>query len=69
MAENKQQEVYTLIAEGDLDGTLESMRVSVVRGTLVRLMLLHKRQKLLGRPSLGLEVVIVGRGSPSVHLS
>jgi hypothetical protein len=31
-----------LVAEGDLDGALEAVSVSVVAGTLVRLVLLHQ---------------------------
>lgn len=57
-----------LIAKGDLDRALESMGIPIVRSALVRLMLLHERQKLLGCPSLGLEVVIVGCGRAGIHL-
>lgn len=36
--------------------------------TLVRLMLLHQGEKLLGGPTLGLEVIVVGGRGTSVHL-
>ena len=48
-----------IVAKRDLDGTLEAMYVTIVAGTLVRLMLFHEWDEFLGLPSLCLEVVIV----------
>ena len=45
-----------VVAEGDLDGTLEAVEVAVVAGTLVGFMLLHQWEQFLGSPALGLEV-------------
>lgn len=57
-----------VVAERDLDGTLESVNVTVVASTLVCLMLPHQWEQLLGGPALGLEVVVVGSGGTGVHL-
>lgn len=56
-----------VVAEGDLDGTIETVNVTVVAGTLVCLVLPHERNELLGGPALGLEVVVVGSRRTSVH--
>ena len=58
----------SLVAKRDLDGPLKPVSVAVVRCTLVGLVLPHERQKLVGSPSLGLEVVIIGCRSARVHL-
>ena len=58
-----------LVSERHLDWTLKAMRVSVLTSTLIGLMLLHQRDKLLGGPALGLKVIIVRRRGPGVHLS
>jgi len=50
----------SLISKRDLDGSIETMQILLVAGALVGLMLSHQGQKLLGRPTLCLEVVIVG---------
>lgn len=57
-----------VVTERNLDGSLKSVNVAVVARTLVGLMLLHQGDELLGGPTLGLEVVVVGSGSASVHL-
>lgn len=57
-----------VVSKGDLDGSVESMEVSVVAGSLVGLMLLHERKKLFRRPTLCLEVIVIGGGSTGVHL-
>jgi hypothetical protein len=59
---------HILVAKRDLDRALETMNIPILRSTLIRLMLSHERQKLLGRPSFGLEVIVVGRRSAGVHL-
>lgn len=56
-----------VVAEADLDWPLEAMQIPVVGRTLVCLMLLHQRNQLLGRPTLGLEVVIVGGRCSCIH--
>lgn len=56
-----------VVTKRHLDGTLISVNVLVVRGTLVRLMLLHEWQQLLCRPALGLEVIVVRSRGSSVH--
>jgi len=48
-----------MVSKGDLDGAIEPMEVPVVTSTLVCLVLLHKRNQLLGRPTFSLEVIIV----------
>lgn len=48
-----------VVSERNLDRTLGSMDVPVVRGPLVGLVLPHERQKLLGCPALGLEVIVL----------
>lgn len=58
-----------LVAKRDLDRAFEAMGVPIVRGTLISLVLLHQGQQFLGRPSIGLEVVIVGGRCTSVHLN
>ena len=57
-----------IVAEGDLDRTLEAMEVSIVASPLVGLVFLHQRKKLLGGPALGFEVIVVGSGCPRIHL-
>ena len=47
--------------------TLIAIDLPVVRGALVRLMLSHERDELLGGPALSLEVIVIRRRSPSVH--
>jgi len=56
-----------VVAEGDLDGAIETVDVTVVAGALVCLVLLHEREELLGGPALGLEIVVVGSRRTSVH--
>lgn len=56
-----------VVAEGDLDRTVVSVNVLVVRSALIRLMLLHQRKQFLSRPALGLEIVVVRGGGASVH--
>lgn len=58
-----------VVAKANLDGSLESMKVPVVGGALVCLVLLHQWDELLSSPTLGLEIVVVGGGSTSVHLA
>jgi hypothetical protein len=58
-----------VVAKRYLYRALKSMDVTVVAGTLVCLVLLHEWDELLGSPTLGLEVVVVGGRSTSVHLS
>lgn len=58
-----------VVSERHLDGSLESVDVAVVAGSLVGLVLLHKRDELLGGPALGLEVIVVRGRSTSVHLA
>lgn len=48
-----------VVAEADLDRTFESMDFAVVARTLVCLVLLHERNKLLGGPALRLKVIVV----------
>lgn len=48
-----------VIAEGDLDWTLEAMQVTVVASSLVCLVLSHQWDELVCGPSLGLEVIVV----------
>lgn len=43
------------------------MDIAIIARALVRLMLLHEREQLLGRPAFGLEVVVVGRRGTGVH--
>lgn len=50
-----------IIPKGDLDGSFETMEITVITSTLVCLMLPHQRKKLLGGPAFGLKVVVVGR--------
>ena len=57
-----------VVAKGDLDGSFEAVNVAVVAGSLIRLVLLHQRNELLGSPALGLKVVIVRGRRASVHL-
>jgi hypothetical protein len=57
-----------VVTERDLDGSLESVDVAVVARTLVGLVLLHQGDELLGGPSLGLEVIVVGSRGTGVHL-
>lgn len=56
-----------VVSKGDLDGALITVDVAVVRRALVRLMLFHQGEQLLGCPPFGLEVVIVGRRGARVH--
>jgi hypothetical protein len=49
-----------VVTKRNLDGSLESMDVAVVAGTLVSFVLLHQGDELLGCPSLGLKVIVVG---------
>lgn len=56
-----------VVSEGNLDRSLEPVEFGVVAGPLVGLELLHERKHVLGRPSLGLEVIEVGGGGTSVH--
>jgi hypothetical protein len=56
-----------VVAEGDLDGTVETVDVAVVAGTLVCLVLPHERDEFLSGPALGLEIVVVGSRRTSVH--
>ena len=48
-----------VVAERDLDWTLETMNITIIACSLVCSMLSHKRNKLLGFPPLRLEVIIV----------
>lgn len=57
-----------VVPERDLDGSIEAMNVPVVTGPLVCLVLSHQGKKLVCRPALGLEVVVVGGRGSSVHL-
>jgi hypothetical protein len=70
---NRTQEVLhdriSIVTEADLDRSFETMNVTVLTSSLVRLMLLHQRDELLRSPALHLEVIIVGGRSTSVHLS
>jgi hypothetical protein len=45
------------------------VEIRIVAGALVRLVLLHQWNEFLGRPAFGLEIIVVGRGSASVHLA
>lgn len=56
-----------VISKGDLDWAIESMNVAVVARTLVGLVLLHKRDQLLGSPALALEIVIIRSRCARVH--
>lgn len=58
-----------VVAKGHLDGAFEAMKVAVVACPLVRLVLLHQGNELLGGPALGLEVIIIGGRGSRVHLS
>lgn len=49
-----------IVAEGDLDGTLETMGVTVVARSLIGLMLLHQGDKFFGTPSWSSEIIVVG---------
>lgn len=51
-----------------MECTFKTVDVTVIASTLVSLVLLHERYKLLCRPSLSLEIVIVGSRGSSVHL-
>jgi len=57
----------SVVAERDLDWAVETVNVAVVAGTLVCLVLPHEWDELLGGPTLGLEVVVVGSRRTSVH--
>lgn len=56
-----------VVAEADLDRTIEAVDVAIVAGTLVCLVLLHERNQLLGRPALCLEVIVVRSRCAGVH--
>ena len=56
-----------VVAERDLDGTLEAVNFGVNGVALVGLVLSHKRKKLLSGPTLGLEVIVCNRSiSPTI---
>jgi hypothetical protein len=59
----------TVVAKGHLDGAFETVEVTVVARSLVGLVLFHERNKFLGGPALGLEVIVVGSRCASVHLA
>jgi hypothetical protein len=44
------------------------MNVAVVASSLISLMLSHQRNQFLGRPALGLEIIIVRSRSTRIHL-
>lgn len=50
-----------MVAKGDLDGPVKAVQIRIVAGPLVRLVLLHQRDQLVGCPAFGLEVIVVGR--------
>lgn len=56
-----------VVAEADLDRTIETVDVTVVAGTLVGLVLLHQRDEFLGGPTLSLEVVVVRSRCTGIH--
>jgi hypothetical protein len=58
----------SVIAERNLDRALEAVDVAIVARPLVSFMLPHERDKFLGCPALGLEVIVVGSRSAGVHL-
>lgn len=58
-----------VVAKRDLDRPLEAVDFGVVAGPLVCLVLLHKRDELLGGPALGLPVIVVRSRRTSVHLT
>lgn len=57
----------SVVAKGNLDWAFESVKVTVVAGTLVRLVFLHERNELFGGPALGLEIVIIRSRCTCVH--
>lgn len=57
-----------VVAKANFDRSLESMKITIVACALVCLVLLHQWNELLSSPTLGLEVVVVGGRSTSVHL-
>jgi hypothetical protein len=57
-----------VVAKRHLDGSLETMNVTIVAGSLVGFVLLHEGDELFGGPALGLEVIVVGSRSAGVHL-
>lgn len=58
-----------VVAERNLDRAFKPVDIAVVAGTLIGLVLLHERDEFLGGPALGLEVIVIGGRSASVHLS
>jgi hypothetical protein len=50
------------------DRPLETMDLPVIASSLISLMLPHQRNQFLGRPALGLEVIVVRSRSTSIHL-
>ena len=52
-----------VVSERNLDGTLSSVNLTVLRSSLVGLMLPHERKEFLSGPALGLEVIICRRVS------
>lgn len=50
-----------IVAKRDLDWAFKSMNISIIASALICFMLLHEWKKLLGGPTLGLKVIIVGR--------
>ena len=48
-----------VVSERDLDGTLETVEVSVVASTLVGFMFLHQWKQFLGCPALSLKVCTI----------
>lgn len=57
-----------VVAKRNLDRTLKAVEIAVVARTLVCLVLLHERDKLLGGPAFGLKVIVVRSRGTSVHL-
>lgn len=59
----------SVVAKGNLDWAVETVEVAILASPLIRLMLLHQREQLLGGPALGLEVIVIGGRGTSVHLN
>lgn len=57
-----------VVAKGNLDGSVKTMKVPVVAGSLVGFVLSHERQELLSRPAFGQEIIIIGGRRTGIHL-
>lgn len=56
-----------VVTEGNFNGSLVTVDIWVYRVALVSLVLPHERKELIGRPSLGLEVVVWRCISHAIH--